>query len=173
MNLDPPIFGKRSMGSNNRSSRRDFLKTTGAASAAFTIVPRHVLGGEDYVAPSETFGGALIGVGGCGPGTFSTMSEGLNVRKVAECDVRWVDRADNKTKYTLAQWQAAWGLDLNSTLCLSATSLFVDPANDDYHLLSTSPAVNAGTTLADVTDDIEGTSRPQGTYYDCGCYEYH
>jgi hypothetical protein len=24
----------------------------------------------------------------------------LNVRKVAECDVRWVDRADNKTKYT-------------------------------------------------------------------------
>ncbi len=80
---------------------------------------------------------------------------------------------DNKTKYTLAQWRSTWGLDINSTLCLSATSLFVDPANNNYHLLSTSPAVNAGTTLTDVTDDIEGTSRPQGTAYDCGCYEYH
>jgi len=80
---------------------------------------------------------------------------------------------DNKNKYTLAQWQSTWGKDLHSTLCLDATAIFVDAPNNNYHLKSTSPAINAGTTLTDVTDDIEGTSRPQLGAYDCGCYEYH
>ncbi len=88
------------MSKHNGTTRRDFLKATGAASAAFTIVPRHVLGGEAYVPPSETFGGALIGAGGRGPGTFKTMSDGLNVKQLAQCDVKWKDRADNKTIYT-------------------------------------------------------------------------
>jgi len=68
----------------------------------FQIVPRHVLGGQGYTPPSETFGAALIGVGGRGPGTFSELSKrhGLEVRKLAECDVKWVGEADNKTRYT-------------------------------------------------------------------------
>ena len=80
---------------------------------------------------------------------------------------------DNKRRYTLAQWQSTFGQDLHSTLCTDASALWVDPAAKDFHLKATSPAVNAGTTLAEVTDDIEGTSRPQGAAYDCGCYEYH
>ena len=43
-------------------SRRRFIAGIAAAPAVFTIVPRHVLGGTGYTAPSETFGGALIGV---------------------------------------------------------------------------------------------------------------
>ena len=66
------------MSRKHATTRRSFLKA-GAASAAFTIVPRRVLGGEGYVPPSETFGGALIGVGGRGPGTYQQMCEGLNV----------------------------------------------------------------------------------------------
>ena len=81
-------------------TRRGFLKGAVAGSAAFTIVPRHVLGGPKHTPPSETFGGALIGCGGRGGGTFKTMSEGLNVRMLAECDVKFLDRADNKTIYT-------------------------------------------------------------------------
>src|SRR5215469_10875454 len=77
-------------------TRRSFLKGVVAASATFTIVPRHVLGGPGYTAPSDSFGGALIGVGGRGPGTFKTMSNGLNVKLLAECDVKFLDRADNK-----------------------------------------------------------------------------
>jgi predicted dehydrogenase len=49
----------------NRSSRRDFLKA-GAAAAAFTIVPRHVLGGRGFVAPSDKVNVALVGAGGQG-----------------------------------------------------------------------------------------------------------
>lgn len=47
-------------------SRRTFLKTTGAASLAFTIVPRHVLGGPGYVAPSDRVRVGVVGVGGRG-----------------------------------------------------------------------------------------------------------
>lgn len=80
---------------------------------------------------------------------------------------------DNKNKYTLATWRSTFGQDLHSVLCTDVNALFVNPAANNYHLLSTSPAKDAGTTLADVTDDLEGTSRPQGVAYDVGCYEYH
>jgi hypothetical protein len=82
-----------------RLTRRTFLQTA-AAAAAPLIVPRHVLGGAGFVAPSDTFGGALIGCGGQGKGTFRAMSQGLTVKLLAECDVKFLDRADNKTTYT-------------------------------------------------------------------------
>jgi myo-inositol 2-dehydrogenase/D-chiro-inositol 1-dehydrogenase len=81
-------------------TRRRFLASAAAASAAPLIVPRHVLGGAGHVAPSDTFGGALIGCGGQGPGTFRAMSQNLNVIKLAECDVKFLDRADNQKYYT-------------------------------------------------------------------------
>ena len=40
--------------------------TTAAAAAAFTIVPRHVLGGQKFVAPSDKVNVAIIGAGGQG-----------------------------------------------------------------------------------------------------------
>ena len=78
-------------------SRRQFLKGTAAGVAAATIVPRHVLGGPGQTPPSETLGGALIGCGGRGPGTFKGL--GPDVRMVARCDVKFLDQADNKTIY--------------------------------------------------------------------------
>ena len=94
--------------SPHRTTRRDFLKTAAVASAApaiFHIVPRHVLGGPGNVAPSETVGGALIGCGGQGPGTFKKIGEqfkplGNDVKLLAQCDVKFLDKADNKTFYT-------------------------------------------------------------------------
>ena len=46
-------------------TRRKFIGTV-ASTAAFTIVPRHVLGGTGYAAPSETLNLALVGAGGHG-----------------------------------------------------------------------------------------------------------
>ena len=69
-------------------NRRDFLKHSAGAAFAFTIVPRHVLGGQGQTPPSERFGGALIGCGGRGPGTFGQMEGwGLKVDLLAACDV--------------------------------------------------------------------------------------
>jgi hypothetical protein len=83
-------------------SRRRFLQGSAAAAAGISIVPRHVLaangGRADQVPPSETLGGALIGCGGRGGGTFG--GQGPNVRRLVSCDVRFKDKADDKTVYT-------------------------------------------------------------------------
>ncbi|UCD51838.1 MAG: Gfo/Idh/MocA family oxidoreductase [Phycisphaerales bacterium] len=47
-------------------TRRQFIRATAGAAAAFTIVPRHVLGGAKFVAPSERVYIAVIGCGGQG-----------------------------------------------------------------------------------------------------------
>ena len=50
----------------SRSSRRAILKKAALATAAFTIVPRHVLGGPGFVAPSDRVHVGVVGVGGRG-----------------------------------------------------------------------------------------------------------
>ena len=47
-------------------SRRRFVATAATAAAAVTILPRHVLGGPRFVAPSDKVNVAIIGVGGQG-----------------------------------------------------------------------------------------------------------
>src|SRR5664279_1515061 len=67
-------------------SRRKFIATGGAAAAAFTIVPRHVLGGAGFVAPSEKITVAYIG---CGTEGLREMPDTLKlpeVQIVAVCD---------------------------------------------------------------------------------------
>src|SRR4051812_36670146 len=44
-------------------SRRRFIAASGVAASAFAIVPRHVLGGAGFVAPSEKITLACIGFG--------------------------------------------------------------------------------------------------------------
>ncbi|HCV80713.1 MAG TPA: oxidoreductase, partial [Zunongwangia profunda] len=48
------------------SSRRDFIKSTALATAGISIIPRHVLGGPGFTAPSDKLVVAGIGVGGKG-----------------------------------------------------------------------------------------------------------
>jgi myo-inositol 2-dehydrogenase/D-chiro-inositol 1-dehydrogenase len=78
-------------------TRRGFLGTSAAGVLTATIVPRNVLG-QGQTPPSEEFGGALIGCGGRGGGTFGCLGPG--VRRLASCDVKFKDRCDNKEYYT-------------------------------------------------------------------------
>jgi parallel beta-helix repeat protein len=49
---------------------------------------------------------------------------------------------------------------------------FTNAGSDDYTLLSTSVCIDAGTTIAGITDDYAGGSRPRGAAFDIGAYEY-
>lgn len=70
-----------------QSSRRKFLKSSATAAAGFYIVPRHVLGGVGYTAPSDRLNIAAIGAGGKGRSDIiNAWSEGVN-NVVALCDV--------------------------------------------------------------------------------------
>jgi copper-binding protein NosD/S-layer family protein len=78
-----------------------------------------------------------------------------------------IDEGD--TNMSFAAWQGL-GYDLHSSISTPA-ALFVDPAGNDFHLKTGSPAINAGASLAEVTQDLDGIPRPQGNAYDIGCFE--
>ena len=71
------------MSHSHRISRRQFIRTGAAAAASLAIVPRHVLGGQGYLAPSDTLTKAVIGVGGMGRGHLAYPGAILR----AVCDV--------------------------------------------------------------------------------------
>src|SRR6202795_93306 len=84
------------MTENNSIPRRQFLSQA-AATAALTIVPRHVLG-RGFVPPSDKLNVAGIGVGGMGRANLINVAS-QNI--VALCDVDWgyagkaLDRLDS------------------------------------------------------------------------------
>jgi predicted dehydrogenase len=68
-------------------SRRDFGPRAGGALAAFTILPRHVLG-AGYLAPSDKLNIAGVGVGGMGAG-YLQACESENIVALADVDDRF------------------------------------------------------------------------------------
>jgi hypothetical protein len=72
-------------------------------------------------------------------------------------------------------WKGLTGQDVNSHIS-SSDALFVNPSRADYHLKSGSPAINAGRASLNSIDaassDLEGKTRPQGSAFDIGAYEY-
>jgi predicted dehydrogenase len=83
----------------SRISRRQFLGGA-AAAAAFTIVPRHVLGGSGRVAPSEKLNVASIGISGMGASDVGQVST-ENI--VALCDVDWKHAAGTFSRHPSAR----------------------------------------------------------------------
>lgn len=72
------------------SSRRQFIKNTSLAAAGFMIVPRFVLGGKGYIAPSDRLVVAGIGVGGKGE------SDIMNFYKSGKADIAFLCDVDDR-----------------------------------------------------------------------------
>ena len=70
---------------NMESNRRKFLGAA-AATAAFTIVPRHVLGGQGFVAPSDKITLGYIGTGTQGLREMVTLLPIPEIQIVSVCD---------------------------------------------------------------------------------------
>lgn len=66
-----------------QNNRREFIKKAAIGVASFTILPRYVLGGTGFIAPSDRLTKAVIGVGAMGRGHF----EYDDTQVVAICDV--------------------------------------------------------------------------------------
>lgn len=88
----------------DNNSRRDFIKTAGIASAGFMILPRHVLGGKGFVAPSDKLNIAGIGAGGKGEGDLREFSKSPNVNIIALCDVDDRRSAKSRAAYPKAKY---------------------------------------------------------------------
>jgi predicted dehydrogenase len=85
-------------------SRRAFIKTSALASAGFMIVPRHVLGGKGFVAPSDKLNIAAIGAGGKGRSDLENFAKSPNVNIVALCDVDDRQATESRSKYSKAKY---------------------------------------------------------------------
>ncbi len=72
---------------------------------------------------------------------------------------------------SLAAWRTSTGQDANSVLAVPG-DVFADAAGDDYHLHSTSPAMDTGTATNAPNVDLDGNPRPVGAAMDIGAYEY-
>ena len=77
----------------DKITRRKFVAGTSGAALSAMIVPRHVLGGVGYNAPSDTVNFALIGAGGRGKADASELvAGGQNMVALCDVDFGFVDR---------------------------------------------------------------------------------
>src|SRR5690606_30331517 len=93
------IFDKNLfIGLMKQNSRRDFLRKGTLAAAGFYIVPRHVLGGPGFTAPSDQLVLAAIGAGGKGRSDIKNASVNGRERVAALCDVHFSGSASASVK---------------------------------------------------------------------------
>src|SRR5690606_32567329 len=88
-------------------SRREFIKTSALGLAAFSIVPRHVLG-KGFVAPSDTLYIASVGIGGKGESDISGFHGSGKARIAFLCDVDQKRAASTYAKYPDAKKYVDW-----------------------------------------------------------------
>ena len=70
-----------------QDSRRDFMKKSALVAGGIMIVPRHVLGGPGYTAPSDKLLIAGIGVGGKGESDLNSFYQSGKAEIAFLCDV--------------------------------------------------------------------------------------
>jgi predicted dehydrogenase len=92
----------------NTSNRRDFIKTSAIAAAAFMIVPRHVLGGPGYLAPSDRLLVAGIGVGGKGQSDLDMFNKSGKANIAFLCDVDDRRAANSVKAFPKAKYYKDW-----------------------------------------------------------------
>lgn len=74
------------MAQRNKISRRTFVSSAAVASLGFTIVPRHVIGGKNYVPPSDKLTIAYIGCGTQGLREMTSLITNPKIQIISVCD---------------------------------------------------------------------------------------
>ncbi|MEJ5964351.1 Gfo/Idh/MocA family protein [Pedobacter immunditicola] len=100
--MEEPIKDK------NAAGRRSFLKSAALASAAFMIVPRHVLGGKGFLAPSDRLIIAGVGVGGKGQSDIASFYKSGKADIGFLCDVDTRRAANSVKAFPKAKFYKDW-----------------------------------------------------------------
>lgn len=115
----------------------------------------------DYDAPMNVYNNTIVSNAGYGiyfttGGTGHTCFDNISVGNGN------TDIVNSNTSFAIS----------NNVTGAVADVLFMDSANDDYHLTSSSPAVDAGSDSGYAPFDYDDNARPQGIASDIGAYEY-
>jgi len=128
-------------------TRREFIGTTATAAAGFVIVPRKVLGGPGYQAPSDTLNIGCVGVGGKGTSDIWACST-ENI--VALCDAddeqmaRFMIQKDNKPEYQPKYDRAAKHRDFRKMLEREKLDAITVSTPDHTHAVIAMTAMKMG-----------------------------
>ena len=76
---------------SRKITRRDFVADAGKLAFGAMVVPRHVLGGIGFRAPSATLNVACIGIGGMGMNNLKSLME-ENIVAICDVDFGFVER---------------------------------------------------------------------------------
>src|SRR5664279_287387 len=107
------------MNQKRNINRREFIGTTAAASVAFTILPRHVLGGPGFIAPSDKINLAYIGCGTQGLREMCALITNPEIQIVSVCDpnkmsTNYIDWSTNEIRDDIRKvvGEPGWGENL-------------------------------------------------------------
>ena len=89
-------------------SRRDFIKKGALAAAGFMIVPRFVLGGKGYRAPSDMLSVAGVGAGGKGQSDIANFAKSGKANIAFLCDVDDRQAARTVKNFPKAKYYKDW-----------------------------------------------------------------
>lgn len=90
------------------SSRREFLRNTAITAAGFIILPRHVLGGKGFIAPSDRLAIAGVGVGGKGESDIANFYKSGKADIAFLCDVDERRSAMTVNNFPKAKYYKDW-----------------------------------------------------------------
>jgi len=139
-----------------------------SAAAAFTIVPRHVLGGQGHVAPSDRVTLASIGMGRQGMAVTMDLLSREDVQVIAVCDCNryskdYAEYSANalltSARRLLGKGYESWGGDLASPGQVNLT-----------HAFRTSLGMGGREPARRLTEAYYGSKKPSGTHKGCNAY---
>jgi predicted dehydrogenase len=78
--------------STRKVTRRDFVAETGKLGLGVMILPRHVLGGPGFRAPSDTLNIAIVGFGGQGSENAQALAQTENIVAIADLDFAYSEK---------------------------------------------------------------------------------
>jgi predicted dehydrogenase len=90
------------------ASRRDFIKKSAIAAAGIMIVPRFVLGGKGFIAPSDKLTIASVGVGGKGASDIANFAKSGKADIAFLCDVDEARAAGTVKNFPKAKFYKDW-----------------------------------------------------------------
>jgi len=90
------------------STRREFIKTSAIAAAGIMIVPRYVLGGKGYTAPSDKLIIASVGAGGKGESDIANFYKSGKAEIAYLCDVDDARATTSVKAFPKAKYYKDW-----------------------------------------------------------------
>jgi hypothetical protein len=141
------------MGNLKKINRREFLGSAAAASLAFTVVPRHAMGGPGYIAPSDKITLGYIGCGTQGLREMASLISNPALQIVAVCD-------PNKFTTDYVDWS------------LNGIHNSIRSALGDTSWGESIKGIPGGRDIGqELVQKYYGKNKPSGTYKGCASYE--